>query len=219
MPIPKKNKLSAPKTAKERIYEALRKWIVDGTLEPGEKILDSEIAAYFSVSRTPVREAMQLLADQKLIEIFPGKGSRVSKLDRVDLRQAYRILAQLDVLAVEFAFPHITEEVIRTLKDTNRKLSAALDQHDWVAQRTFDQQFHGIFLKLAENEFLSDFMDTLYWHVARVENLYHEKLMESVDSVAEHKRIISALSCGDLEEAKKAMYFNWMNTAAILGKI
>ena len=55
MPIPKQAPYEAPKSAKMRIYEALREWIIDGTLQPGEKILDSEISQYFSVSRTPVR--------------------------------------------------------------------------------------------------------------------------------------------------------------------
>ena len=53
MPIPKQVSYEAPKSAKMRIYEALREWIIDGTLQPGEKILDSEISQYFSVSRTP----------------------------------------------------------------------------------------------------------------------------------------------------------------------
>ena len=83
MPIPKQVSYEAPKSAKMRIYEALREWIIDGTLQPGEKILDSEISQYFSVSRTPVREAIQMLAEQKLIEIRPGK----EKIGRASCRE------------------------------------------------------------------------------------------------------------------------------------
>ena len=73
MPIPEKNVFEAPKSAKIRIYETLREWIIDGTLQPGEKILDSELSQYFSVSRTPVREAIQMLVEQKLIDVRPGR--------------------------------------------------------------------------------------------------------------------------------------------------
>lgn len=73
MPIPKKTNVQAPKTARARVYQTLKEWIENNTLKPREKIYDTELASYFEVSRTPVREAMQLLADQKLIEITPGK--------------------------------------------------------------------------------------------------------------------------------------------------
>ena len=73
MPIPVKTPLEKQKTAKERIYIQLREWIINGTLQPEEKISDQEISQYFSVSRTPAREAIQMLADQKLVEIYPGK--------------------------------------------------------------------------------------------------------------------------------------------------
>ena len=81
MPIPLKTEPQVPQTARQRVYSQLKKWIVNGTLTPEEKISDLELANYFSVSRTPVREAMQLLADQRLIQIFPGKESRVAPID------------------------------------------------------------------------------------------------------------------------------------------
>ena len=81
MPIPVKQQTEERLTAKALVYKTLREWITDGTLQPGEQIYDQEIAKYFNVSRTPVREAMQLLADQKLLEIEPGKQSRVAKFD------------------------------------------------------------------------------------------------------------------------------------------
>ena len=67
MPIPVKQQAEERLTAKALVYKTLREWITDGTLQPGEQIYDQEIAKYFNVSRTPVREAMQLLADQKQI--------------------------------------------------------------------------------------------------------------------------------------------------------
>ena len=67
MPIPPAQKDAAPRTtAKERVYRTLRQWIIDGTMEPGERLNDVELAQYFSVSRTPVREAIQLL-DRKSV--------------------------------------------------------------------------------------------------------------------------------------------------------
>jgi len=215
MPIPNK-KVAAPKSAKIRIYEALRDWIIDGTLKPGEKILDSEISNYFSVSRTPVREAMQLLADQKLIEIFPGRESRISEIGIVNVRQIYEMLADLHSLALKFAFPKITEETITRLKELNKKCADALSRGDHTDSRKYDDAFHDVIIQLADNDFLTDFTRTLQCHVARTENLYYDKLADKKDSIDEHQRIIEALEHKDLPAARQSMHDNWIHTVDLL---
>lgn len=216
MPIPKVNKQEAPKSAKVRIYEALKEWIVDGTLKPGEKILDSEISAYFSVSRTPVREAMQLLADQKLIEIYPGRESRVSEIGNVNLWETYRVLAGLHCLALEFAYPKITDEVIRRLEATNNRFAEICKKNDYKTSLRLDREFHDIFIQLAGNDFINDFTRTLDCHVERAENLYFNELDLREESVRQHKQIIAHLRSHDLEQAKQVMYNNWMHTVESL---
>lgn len=212
MPIPKNTSQQAPKSAKVRIYEALKDWIVDGTLKPGEKILDSEISAYFSVSRTPVREAMQLLADQRLIEIRPGRESRVSEIGSVNLQEVYRTLASLHCLALEFAFPRITDDVIDRLEQINEQFADACKRNNFKGFLALDGEFHDVFIELAGNEFIRDFARTLDCHVERAENLYFNQPEDRQESVLEHKRLISYLRERDLNKAKQAMYDNWMHT-------
>lgn len=220
MPIPSKKPTTAPKTARERIYTELKNWIIDGTLKPDEKIFDQEIAQYFSVSRTPVREAFQLLADQKLIIISPGKESRVAPIDFEKARQTYMILAELETLALEFAFPNITEKEIKNLTKLNEQFAKALQENDIVAAKQFDQEFHNIFIRLANNDFLSNFCSTLNIHVARVDNIYFPEQIQSPDnllnSVKEHADIINALQNQDLKAAQEAMHQNWINTNQVL---
>ena len=218
MPIPQKKIAEAPKSAKLRIYEELKKWIIDGTLQPGEKIYDSEIAQFFSVSRTPVREAIQLLADQKLIEVFPGKESRVSEIDLEDAGQSYQILAAFHSLAIEFAYPKITQETIEQLKQTNEKLSAAIYEGSQKSAIRYDQEFHDILLNLAANEFLISFSNTLESHIARIENLYYDKLPKQNDSAEGHEAIIKALENKDLNSAKAAVSQNWLHVLDALNK-
>lgn len=71
MPIPSADSGFDRTSAAQQIYNTLKEWIVDGTLMPGEFISDSEIAKYFSVSRTPVREAILLLSQQDFVKIMP----------------------------------------------------------------------------------------------------------------------------------------------------
>lgn len=212
MPIPKQPLDEPHLTARERVYKTLRDWITDGVLKPGEKLYDLEISKYFSVSRTPVREAMQLLADQKLIEIFPGKESRVSEIDFVNAHQTYKIVAELQAMAVEFAFPKITEDIIRELEEINRRFEPDLIRGDVAFFRTWDRKFHEVFFRLADNDFLSDFTETLYSHIMRIENMYYSSGDEYIHSGLEHAKIIEALKQKNLEEAKDAMRLNWTST-------
>lgn len=207
MPIPKKPKAQAPKTARARVYQTLKEWIENNTLKPGEKIYDTELASYFEVSRTPVREAMQLLADQKLIEITPGKESRVAEIDFAQLKEVYILLGDLNVRALEFAFPFITEKHIKELEAINQTILSGTAE----TFLTQDALFHQYILNLSGNPFLNDFCNTLTTHTSRFRNLYanvvpYHSLQETYEG---HEKIIKALKAKDLAAASKAIHDNF----------
>ena len=216
MPIPSNPLSEAPKTARQRIYMALRDWIIDGTLRPGEKISDFEISQYFAVSRTPVREAIQQLADQKLIEVYPGRESRIAPIDAEKAHQIYRILAELHAIAVEFSFSRITPEIIAELEEINNQFFLEPENVSLTDMQALDKAFHDVFLRLAANDFLKDFTEILRIHVDRAENLYYSMEQEYISSAQEHRKIISALKDGDLEKAKESMRYNWLHTIEVV---
>ena len=74
MPVPQGSGVINRKSARQAVYEEVCDWIITGVLEPGEKILDSELGEYFHVSRTPVREALQQLQSQKLVLVVMKRG-------------------------------------------------------------------------------------------------------------------------------------------------
>jgi DNA-binding GntR family transcriptional regulator len=103
MPLPN----SAPKlnrpAVKDEVYAALLEWIVDGTLGPGERVRDKELAEALGVSRTPVREALQRLEDAGLVETSASRWTRVASLDVAQAEQVYPVVWSLETLAVELA--------------------------------------------------------------------------------------------------------------------
>lgn len=216
MPIPSKP-FEVPKlTARERVYMTLRDWITDGTLKPDEKISDLEISKYFSVSRTPVREAMQLLSDQKLIEIFPGKESRVTTIDSKNIVQVYMMLSELHGMAVQFSYPKIDNEIIQELEGINEEFRCASQEFNLENIRINDKKFHDVFVKLAENDFLTNFTELLYIHVLRIENLYYTRQKDYMISADEHIKIVDALKVNDLDAAVISMKYNWTHTADVI---
>lgn len=210
MPIPAKTPLEKQKTAKERIYIQLREWIINGTLQPEEKISDQEISQYFSVSRTPAREAIQMLADQKLVDIYPGKETRIAPINLEEASSHYRMMAELHALAVEFAWPRLTGEHIAALEETNQLFTAAVHAKNIAEAKRFDSQFHKLFLTLANNHFLSEFTGILNSHIQRIENIYFQQL--DIATFESHDEILKALRNRDLEAAKNAVRQNWLHT-------
>lgn len=210
MPIPSKSLPEKPKTAKERVYSEVREWIINGTLQPDERISDQEISYYFSVSRTPVREAMQLLADQKLVTISPGKETRVAPINLKEAVQNYRIMAELQSLAVELTYPQIIPQTIDELKRINKSFAIAVNTHDIENTQRFDDQFHDIFLKEVNSYFLTEFTKILKSHLQRIEILYYKE--KDLISSQTHEEIIAALEHQNLEKAKEAMRNNWLYT-------
>ena len=89
MPSPERPQALQRQSAKSVVYQTVCDWIITGVMKPGEKILDSELASYFNVSRTPVREALQLLQNQKLVCVIPGRTTVVADLDVEDFEKCY----------------------------------------------------------------------------------------------------------------------------------
>ncbi|MEC1737002.1 GntR family transcriptional regulator [Bacillus mojavensis] len=82
MPIPSNAPKPKRQTAKKLAFEQIQKWIVEGVLMPGEKLNDDALAKALGVSRTPVREALQLLEMQGFVEMSPGKETRISQIEK-----------------------------------------------------------------------------------------------------------------------------------------
>lgn len=210
MPVPQDTQPLQPTTAKERVLQTLAQWLVDGTLEPGERLYDEQLSRYFQVSRTPVREALQVLAEKGLVEILPGRGTRVTPIDLASLRQSYPLLSHLHGYAVRLAFPLVNDEVIRELKARNLELYHCLSTGDQLRIQAADEQFHQVLLDLAANKYLSAFISDLSIHIARTEVQFFKHNEFRSQSVQGHEQIIDALQRRDLEGAVQATEDNWM---------
>ncbi|MEG2697350.1 MAG: GntR family transcriptional regulator [Ruthenibacterium sp.] len=211
MPIPSRHTPLKKVSARTKIHSTLCEWIIDGTLQPGEKVSDTMIADYFETSRTPVREAIQLLADQRLVEIVPGKETRVTMINAHETQQVYSLLGVLHSEAVTLAYPAIDEKVLRQLQEINDNLQHSLRERETAASLQNDRDFHHVFLNLADNCFLTDSIENLLVHVMRVEYLHYANHKYKIASGDEHNRIIAALAMQDLAAAIMETKKNWMH--------
>lgn len=209
MPIPAKPVENCRSTAKERVFKTLQQWIIDGTLFPGERLNDVELASYFSVSRTPVREALQMLCEEKLVYVVPSSGTYVSEIDLKDMAYVYQLLTRLQVFAVELCMPNVTAEDLQFLTDCRERVRASALEGDPKASEDADFQFHHRLAEMAGNPYLTAFTDKLMLQVCRNELHFFQTCSDPEESYEGHTRIIEALREKRLAEAQAAVQENW----------
>ena len=209
MPIPdKQNKIKRIST-KERVYKVLCEWIVNGTLKPEERLNDKELAEYFAVSRMPVREALQMLVEQKFVTVAPSSGTFVAPLDCENMVQVYQMIAGLQCLALELAFDSISSDDIACLFSLNAKFTQLSTTGDALAANLADAEFHRQIAILSHNDYLVHFTDMLALQAQRGENLYFLSGVRRASSYEQHTAIIEALRNGNLKVAQEVMKQNW----------
>jgi len=195
--------------ARFEVFGRLREWIEDGQLEPGEVIRDMTLAAALGVSRTPVREALQMLEQHGLVETHPGRLTRVTETSVEDVGRVYAPLAVLEVLAAQLGTPAAGPADVDELRRHNQDLLAASRADDPAAAREADRRFHGVLLRLADNPYLTAAIERLLVHTRRLEALYFRGSTPGRQSHADHERIIFAVAAGDAAAAGETTRLNF----------
>ena len=210
MPVPQGSGVINRKSARQAVYEEVCDWIITGVLEPGEKILDSELGEYFHVSRTPVREALQQLQSQKLVLVMPGRATVVAPLDPMDIEQCYKPLAELQALAAELACGKLTQEDFFELECALRDAKAAGEKDDAAAVMACDERFHEMIVQAAGNAYVTEFSGTLMLHIRRIKYHYFHLPAMRQASASQHADILAALRAHDAALAKQRMREHWL---------
>ena len=192
------------------VYGHLKKMIVQGTLEPTEKLRDVDLASKLGVSRTPVREALRRLEDEGLVETKHNAWTRVSPVPFDLAERIYPIISTLEPLALEMAFESLTPEDFTQLRDLNSQLEQALILGDAKKAALLDSAFHDVFIEASGNPELIAILGGLKTNHIRLEITYWQAGTQALQSVQEHARLIAALGQGNLEQAKRELAWNWI---------
>ena len=209
MPIPVQHDPVVRTTARERVFKTLQEWIIDGTLLPEERLNDAELAKYFSVSRTPVREALQMLAEQKLVTMVPSSGTFVAPIDLGDMAHVYELLGILQADAVELGLHNITEDELNALRQINQTFLRSAEQGEARDTLHSDWEFHSRIAALSGNPYLVTYTEQLMVQAHRNEIRFFETHAHFKQSFEAHERIIDALASRDAEQAKSIIRSNW----------
>ena len=208
MPIPSEHQKPTRKTAKESAFTQLQQWIIDGTLQPGEKLNDTELAEALGVSRTPIRESLQLLEVQGFVKMYPGKATQVTEVEKESINDLLPPLAALQALSAELAIPNLDENILKELEETNNRFAQAVQEEDYFTALKIDEDFHQIIVDHAANQYIHSIVASLQTHVRRL--FFHNSIIMTEKSIDEHSDIIKFLKEGKKEEAAAVMKDNWI---------
>jgi DNA-binding GntR family transcriptional regulator len=216
MPIPDAAPPARRPPARVVVMEQLQRWIEDGTLQPGEVVKDTEVAAKLGVSRTPVREVFQRLEELGLLVTTSNSRTQVAPARPQDASALYGPLSALHAVSVELAIGRLQPDDLEQMAALNETMLDAVKRDDPPAAVSADEAFHGLLLERSGNPFLLHVTEWLTVHARRLNTLYFTHQGPSESSYDEHREIIEALRAGDGERAAAVTRRNMLRTVQVL---
>jgi len=197
----RRKQIERHQTLREKILETIRDAILKGSLKPGERVSEPELAERFGISRTPIREAFRQLESEGYLLVVPRKGAVVASLSERDIEEFYAIKIILEGFAAKMAAEKLTAKDIERLETINQRLAQLAKDGDVKTFFRVHNEFHEVFIKAAGNEKLYDMINQLVMKFKRLRlaSLSQPGRMEI--SVEEHRNMIRAFREHDGDRA------------------
>lgn len=189
-----------------QIERELRRGIVSGELQPGQKISIEELASYWHVSSTPVRDAIRRLEAVGFVKVAPRKSVYVANMNARAFKDVFDLRVALECLAVELALPNLTrrqiDEAIAAFEEAH---ALALQGGELAPLKGVDPLVHDLFLANSGNAKLVEIMDGLSDLIAWARNIIVRQPQSYETAYPEHMAILTAARSGDTAAAQAAM--------------
>lgn len=189
---------------REAVCETLRDAIRKGVLEPGERLMEVQLAEELGISRTPVREAIRKLEQEGYVIMMPRRGTYVSDISTSDVKEIFEIRSALESLATGLAARRIEPDELETLQNLLTEIQGYIAKNDIEKIVETDIKFHGLLYQVSRNERLVSIISNLKEQLARYRTLsmsYPGRLQETME---EHSEMVEAIANGDVSAARDA---------------
>ncbi len=190
------------KPAQKDAYMLILEAIDTGLYKPGDRLVESDLAERFGVSRTPIREALQRLETQSLLA-RDGRSLIVASLDHNQLSELYVVRAELEGLAARLAARHATGEEVRVLRDMVEEDRALLGQPAAMARA--NRRFHKMIHLASHNRYLVQQLDLVHRTMALMATTTLAAEGRDKNALAEHDEIVAAIEARDERRAEAAL--------------
>lgn len=210
------------KSLHHELVERLQTLIINSELKPGAKVPEKELCDQFGVSRTPLREALKVLASDGLVRLEPNRGAWVTQVTEEEVQDVFPVLGALEALSGELACKHITDAEIEEVRAMHVQMLESYESRDLDAYFAINQKIHRAILLAARNSTLTSSCQALSLRMQRARYLANMTDGRWYDAVQEHERILEYLVARDGKnlaitllnhmEAKRASVVKWIRT-------
>ena len=187
-------------TSKELIYRELRREIIMGHRNPGERFIVEVIARHYDTSVTPVRDALQMLSQEGLVTIKPRSGYFVNRITLKELRDMLELRRILEVAAIDRAVLRITDDQIAQLKDVHAGYTGD-DDASYDRYTDENRRFHYLLAEASGNHELASMLGHLHDRLARFMVMRQGGRSQDIT----HAKIVAALEDHNVEVARRAL--------------
>jgi DNA-binding GntR family transcriptional regulator len=192
----------------DAVADALVNAVAQGVLQPGQRLIEAEIAAQLNISRVPVREAIKILQTQGILKAAPSQGVRVASFNTSDFDQVTEVRIALECLAARHALETYRREPRRLdfLRENVIRMESASRWSDWAELRKLDVAFHHEFCKASDNEIVLSLWEAL---ARRINIIFGREIASERDFrvvINQHQKLITQFETGypDIEQAVRA---------------
>ena len=191
-------------TLSDHVAKIIRKMILNGTLKPGEKVNQVQLAESLNISRGPIREALRMLQNEGLIIHETNKGTYVTTLSYQDAYEIYTLRALLEAKAAELAVPHLTEREFSKLEKLLEEFAEASHDNDLEREARCDISFHHTIIGASKHQRLIHMHEQLDTQVGAMFLTVASKLPVRAAMVVEnHKKLLDALKSKDIDSVSR----------------
>lgn len=197
-------RLDSYQPLREVVCETLRDAVRRGVLQPGERLMEIQLAEELGVSRTPVREAIRKLEMEGYVIMMPRRGTYVADLSIRDVNEVFEIRTSLESLASGLASERITEDELEKLQRLLVEIGAHIKNGDMESIVRTDTEFHDLLYQASRNKRLVGIISNLREQLTRFRTAsmsYPGRLKATLE---EHRNIVEAIAQGDEKAARKA---------------
>jgi len=181
----------------EELTDRLRAMIVEGVLAAGQKVPERELCEKLGVSRTPMREALKVLAADGLLALEPNRGARVRAITLEELEEVFPLMGALEALAGELACSRISPAQLNQIRQNHEAMLICYQASDMPGYFAHNQRIHELIMESAGNRTLSDMYRSLAVRVRRARYLANMSAERWQQAVEEHEQILLALEARD----------------------
>src|SRR3982751_6031496 len=181
----------------EEVVGRIRDILLDGEIPPGARIPERELCERLDISRTPLREALKVLAAEGLVVLLPNRGSRAAKLTQKDVKDLFEVCESLEATAGELACPRITDAQLREIADLQVHMVEHYRAQDLLSYYRCNRLIHEAIVRAADNAVLAGFYESISGRIRRARFITPMTSEHWRLAVQEHEGILNALQRRD----------------------